>query len=280
MRCQKPKDRTWRQRFVVWCLFNLFLVNGTLWETQDIALALSHLTGTLTVFAAASLTESFTEIGTQFEALHPGLHILFNFAGSQTLRTQLEQGAYADVFASADMAQMLLAKQRGVVGKDTPVFIKNKLVVIVPRANPGNIAAFYDLASPGYTLVLAGPHVPVGHYSRQALHQAAGDYGADFVTRVLYNLVSEEYNVKQVVTKVQLGEADAGIVYVSDITPQISQQVRMLAIPEALNQTATYPIARLKASQHPETAEAFIAYVLSEAGQTILQSYNFIPLQE
>ncbi len=237
-------------------------------------------TGELTVFAAASLTEPFTEIGKRLEAAHTGLKIIYNFGGSPTLRTQIEQGARADVFVSADMAQMELAKKNGMVQGETPVFVKNRLVVIVPRSNPGRLTTFRDLAKPGLKLTLAAPKVPVGNYSRQALSKAHAEYGTEFVERVLRNLVSEEENVKQVVTKGQLGEADAGVVYVSDVTPKVSKEVLIIQIPEVYNQIATYPIALTQGVQNRAAAEIFIAFVLSPEGQAVLKAHNFIPLQE
>jgi molybdate transport system substrate-binding protein len=237
-------------------------------------------TGELTVFAAASLTEPFTDMGTRLEATYPGLKILYNFGGSQTLRTQLEQGAQADVFVSADAVQMDLARKNGVVQGDTPIFVKNRLVVIVPRDNPGKVMTFRDLARPGLKLDLAAPKVPVGNYSRQALHKATAEYGAAFTEGALKNVVSEEDNVKQVVTKVQLGEADAGIVYVSDVTPKVSNDVRMVPIPDAYNQIATYPIALTQRVQNRVAAEVFINFVLSAEGQAALKAHNFIPVKE
>jgi molybdate transport system substrate-binding protein len=237
-------------------------------------------TGELTVFAAASLTEPFTEMGTRLEATYPGLKILYNFGGSPTLRTQLEHGARADVFASADATQMELAQKSGVVQGDTPIFVKNRLVVIVPPENPGKLMAFRDLARPGLKLDLAAPQVPVGNYSRQALHKATAEYGAGFVEGALKNVVSEEENVKQVVTKVQLGEADAGIVYVSDVTPKVSHAVHMLPIPEAYNQIATYPIALTQHVQNRVAAAIFIHFVLSAEGQAVLKAHNFVPVKE
>jgi molybdate transport system substrate-binding protein len=237
-------------------------------------------TGALTVFAAASLTEPFTEIGKRLEATCPGLKIVYNFGGSPTLRTQLEQGARADVFVSADAVQMELAQQSGVVQGEAPIFVKNRLVVIVSRDNPGQVTAFSDLAKPGLKLDLAAPTVPVGYYSRQALRQASAEYGADFALRALRNVVSEEENVKQVVAKVQLGEADAGIVYVSDVTPKIGNNVLMVQIPDAYNQIATYPIALTQSVQNRPAAEAFISFVLSAQGQALLQAHHFIPMQE
>jgi molybdate transport system substrate-binding protein len=240
----------------------------------------TRLTGELTVFAAASLTEPFTEIGKQLEAAHPGVKVIYNFGGSQTLRTQLEQGARADVFVSADSVQMDLARQNGVVQGETPIFVKNRLVVIVPQENAGKVMAFSDLARPGLKLDLAAPRVPVGNYSRQAFSKANIEYGADFAERVLRNVVSEEDNVRQVMTKVQLGEADAGIVYVSDVTPKVSHAVRMIPIPDVYNQIATYPIALTREVQNRAAAEFFLNFVLSAAGQTVLKTHNFIPVKE
>lgn len=232
------------------------------------------------VFAAASLTESFTEIGKRLELSHPGLKIIYNFAGSSALRTQLEQGAHADVFASADTVQMEQAKQSGVVQRDSPIFVKNRLVVIVPKANPAKMIEFRDLAKPGLKLDLANAKVPVGNYSRQVISKARNDYGADFEKQALANIISEEDNVKQVVTKIQLGETDAGIVYISDVTPKVSKDVQTIPIPEAYNQTATYPIALTKEVKNNATAQAFIAFVLSGEGQAILKAHNFIPIKE
>ena len=237
-------------------------------------------TGTLTVFAAASLTEPFRELGKRLEATYAGLKMVYNFGGSPTLRTQLEQGAQADVFVSADAVQMELATKSGVVQGERPVFVKNRLVVIVPRDNPGQVTAFSDLAKPGLKLDLAAPTVPVGHYSRQALRQASAAYGADFEARALRNVVSEEENVKQVVAKVQLGEADAGMVYVSDVTSKIGHDVLMIQIPDVYNQIATYPIALTQSVQNRTAAEAFMSFVLSAQGQALLQAHHFIPVQE
>ncbi len=238
------------------------------------------LTGTLTVFAAASLTESFSAIGKHLESVYPGLQVLFNFAGSQTLRTQIDQGAPADVYASADTAQMAIAQQRGLVLAPPAIFTKNRLVVIVPRENPGRVADFRDLANPGLKLVLAGRHVPVGRYSRDVLRRATSDARRDFETRVLRNLVSEEHNVKQVVTKVQLGEADAGMAYVSDVTPRLVNAILTVSIPDTYNLTATYPIAIIKGTRQRALAKTFIDFVRSDQGQAMMMSYNFLPVVE
>jgi len=237
-------------------------------------------TGELTVFAAASLTEPFTEIGKRLEARYPGLQVVYNFGGSPALRAQLEQGAHADVFVSADAVQMERAKQGGVVQGETPIFVRNTLVVIVPKENPGQVAEFRDLAKPGLKLALAAATVPVGSYSRLALSKASTDYGVDFAQRVLHNVFSEEENVKLVVTKVQLGEADAGIVYVSDVTPQVGTDVLTIPIPDVYNQIANYLIALTSEVRNRAAAEVFITFVLSTEGQAIFKAHHFILVKE
>jgi len=239
----------------------------------------STATGELMVFAAASLTEPFTEIGKRLELSHPGLKVVYNFGGSQALRTQLEQGAHADVFASADAVQMEQAKKSNVVQGESPIFVKNRLVAIVPKDNKAKIMTFCDLGKPGVKLDLANGKVPVGNYSRQSIAKANAECGADFEQRTLKNLVSEEENVKQVVTKVQLGEADAGIVYVSDVTPKVSTDVHTIAIADTYNQLAAYPIALTKEVKNRAAAEEFIKFVLSTEGQAILKAHNFLPLK-
>ena len=267
--------RVWYRGLSSLLLLPLLLLEGGNSVAQDT----SRLSGELTVFAAASLTEPFTEIGKRLELSHPGLKVVYNFGGSQALRTQLEQGARADLFASADAIQMDSAKTSGVVQGETTLFVKNRLVVIVPKTNPGKISDFRDLARPGVKLDLANSKVPVGNYSRQALSKASAEYGADFEKQTLANIVSEEENVKQVVTKVQLGEADAGIVYVSDVTPKVSKDVQTITIPDAYNQIASYPIALTKEVTNRAAAEAFIAFVLSAEGQAILKAHNFLPVK-
>jgi molybdate transport system substrate-binding protein len=235
------------------------------------------VSGSITVFAAASLTEPFKEIATAFEAKYPGVEVTFSFGGSPTLRTQLEQGARADVFASADQNQMNLALQNGAVGSAGQVFVRNSLVVITPKDNPGKINALADLSKAGLKLVLAAPEVPVGAYARQALTAMEKDaaYGSGFSDAVLKNVVSLESNVKQVVAKVELGEADAGIVYGTDVTPSVAPKLATIAIPSRFNVIAEYPIALTKSPRNVAAAQAFIDFVLSSAGQTILKKYNF-----
>jgi molybdate transport system substrate-binding protein len=231
----------------------------------------------LTVFAAASLTDAFEEIGRAFEEAQPGARVEFNFAGSQTLRTQLEQGAVADVFAAASPKEMDAAVAASLVARGTTqVFLKNQLVVILPPDNPAAIQTLQDLARPGLKLVLAAEAAPVGSYSREALGNLEAQLGAGFRDQVLANLISEEDNVKQVVVKVQLGEADAGIVYGSDAVA--APDLKTLVIPSASNVIAEYPIAALREAPQPDLAARFVAYVLSSEGQATLKKWGFTPV--
>jgi molybdate transport system substrate-binding protein len=232
---------------------------------------------TLNVFAAASLTDAFTEIGQNFEAVHPGITVSFNFAGSQALRTQIEEGAPADVFASANQTEMDHLISTGFIAQDAAqMFLNNKLVVILPAENPAALSKLEDLARPAVKIVLAAQEVPVGKYARQSLDQMNGPFGSDFKDKVLANVVSNEDNVKQVVTKVQLGEADAGIVYSSDAVA--ASELKKIEIPAELNVIAEYPVAPLVQSGNKDLAAAFIEYILSEEGQSVLQKWGFAPV--
>ena len=229
---------------------------------------------TLNVYAAASLTDAFTEIGKNFEAGNPGTTVSFNFAGSQALRTQIEEGAPADVFASANKTEMDTLVAGDLVAHNAPrQFLSNKLVVILPADNPARLEKLEDLARPGIKLVLAAEEVPVGKYARQALDTMNSQFGGNFKDRVLANIVSNEDNVKQVVAKVQLGESDAGIVYTSDAVA--APDLKTVEIPPALNVIAQYPIAPLAKSENADLAKAFIAYILSADGQAVLQKWGF-----
>ncbi len=233
---------------------------------------------TLTVFAAASLTGAFGEVGKAFEAAHPGLTVRFSFAGSQALRTQIEQGAAADVFASANTKEMsALQDGKLVISSGVKLFVANQLVVTLPAQNPGGLSTLADLAKPGLKLVLAAKDVPVGGYALQVLDKLEKEQGAGFKAKVLANVVSYENDVKQVVTKVQLGEADAGIVYATDAAA-VPGLLR-IEIPGADNVIAQYPIAPLSGAKDPALAQAFVDYVLSPGGQAILQKWGFLPVK-
>lgn len=234
---------------------------------------------TLTVMAAASLTDAFTEIGQQFEAQNPGVTVVFNFAGSQTLAQQIVEGAPADVFASANQKQMqVVIDGSEAESAKVAVFAKNELVVVVPQDNPAQITQLQDLAKPGTKLVLADSSVPVGQYSLEFLTKASqnSSFGADYEANVLKQVVSYEANVRAVLSKVALGEADAGIVYSSEVLA--SDQVQKITIPAELNIIAQYPIVALKNSPSPEAAEAFVKFLLSNNGQDILAKYGFKPI--
>ena len=234
--------------------------------------------GTLTVFAAASLTESFTEIKGIFEKANPGVTVQYNFGGSPTLVTQLTQGAPADVFASADQPNMDNAVKGGVIAGTPQIFVKNKLVIIVPKENKAGITTPKDLAKPGVKFDTTQMSVPVGAYTQTALGNFSKlpDYGADFKANVNKNTVSQEDNVKAVVQKVQLGEADAGIVYTTD-AQAAKDKLTIIAIPDAQNVIATYPIAVVKNAKQAALGQKFVAYLLSPDGQAILQKYGFAP---
>jgi molybdate transport system substrate-binding protein len=261
-----------KSRFIVALLLGLIIVSFGLWP------AAAQESQTLTVFAAASLTDAFEEIATDFEAENPGVDVLFNFAGSSDLAAQLAEGAPADVFASANNTQMNAARDAERIAGRPHTFVKNRLVLIVPADNPDGITTLRDLSNEGIQLVIAAPDVPVRTYTDTLLERLAADpaYGETYRTAVLANVVSEEQNVRQVSAKVALGEADGGIVYVSDVTPDISEQVIAIPIPDYLNTIATYPIAITNDTANPELAQAFVDYVLSDAGQDTLVNWNFI----
>ena len=229
----------------------------------------------LTVFAASSLTDAFTEIGQAFDA-KTGNTTTFSFAGSQALRTQLEQGARADVYASANSAQFDPLVKAGTVTAGQP-FAQNRLTVITPAGDTA-VNTLADLARPGVRLVLADKTVPVGDYARKTLDAIgkAGTYGPDFVARVLKNVVSEEPNVRQVALKIQLGQGDAAVVYVTDVTPGVRAKVRTIGLPGRFNPLVSYPVGVLKASANADAAQAFVAYVLSGDGQKILKKWGFV----
>jgi molybdate transport system substrate-binding protein len=219
----------------------------------------------LTVDAAASLREAFTSIGRTFEANTPGVRVLFQFAGSQELRTQIENGQPADVIATADLRHMDALTAQKLV-EHAAIFARNELVIVLPKGNPARIRSVADLARGG-RIVLGAPEVPIGRYSEQVLEKAG------LREEVLKHVVSRELNVRQVAAKIALGEADAAIVYRTDV----SANVDAVPIPREQNVVAEYPIAALAAAPHRELARAFVAYVLSSAGRSILTGTGFLP---
>ncbi len=228
----------------------------------------------LTVFAAASLTDAFNELAATFAAQNPGVQVVFNFAGSSQLAAQLREGVPADLFASANTTQMQAVIEAGRVAAGTDVlFVSNRLTVIVPADNPANIHALTDLAQPGVQLILAVAGVPVRAYTDEIV----ATMPAEFQQRFYANLVSEEDNVRQVAAKIALGEADAGIVYTSDVTPDLARRVQQIPIPAAQNVIAAYPIAPLADAPHPELAQRFLDFILSPAAQAVLARWGFAP---
>ena len=240
----------------------------------------------LTVFAAASLFNAFPEIADAFVAEHPGASVTFNFAGSQRLRTQLDFGARADVFGSADRRQMDLAVEAGLIAGNPAPFAGNSLVVIVPL--PGtlaglnsavNIQRLEDLASDGVKLALALPDVPAGRYALTLFRNLETQYptlGPGYASRVMDNVVTLEPNVRGVLQKVALGEVDAGIVYRTDAaTEYAAGKVQVVSIPQGSNIVAEYPIAVLRDAANPVLAKEFARFLLGERAQAILKSYGF-----
>jgi len=236
----------------------------------------------LVILAASSLTDAFNEIAGDFpkrpEAA--GLKLILSYGASTQLRIQLEQGAPADIYESADDAQMQLAVRAGLMQGTPTVFARNRLVVVLPKENRAGLTTLSDLAKPGIKLVATARDVPVGNYTYQTLARMAADphYGAGFDQKVLTNIVSEEANVRQIVTKVQLGEADAGFVYASEISPRIAPDVKTIEIPERLQAAAEHVIGVTRTARAPITARRFIDYVHGPAGQAILKRHGFITL--
>jgi molybdate transport system substrate-binding protein len=221
----------------------------------------------VTVFAASSLTAAFTEIGIDFEAANPGTQVTFNFGSSTDLATQIASEGTADVFASASGTAMdTVAKDPGV--QDRQNFVTNSLVIITPTDDPGGVSSLQDLADPGLQLVLAAEGVPVGDYARRMLDEAGLSKDA------LPNVVSNEPDDGSVVAKVQSGEADAGIVYTSDIS---SADVRPVTIPDDQNVVATYPIAAVTGAPGGDMAVTFVGYVTGAEGEATLAQFGFGP---
>lgn len=220
---------------------------------------------TISVFAAASLTDSFKALGDSYHQQHSNVTLQFDFAGTPTLVTQIEQGAQADVFASADTTNMDKLRGDGFTSGTPQVFAHNKLEIAVASGNPKHISSLTDLAQAGLVYISAGPTVPAGKYAAQALQKA----GVSVTPKSL------ETDVKSVVSKIELGEADAGIVYTTDVKAAAGK-VDGIAIPDSNNVIATYPLVAVKDSKHTDAANSFIAYVLSATGQSKLESFGFL----
>ena len=225
--------------------------------------AATGVSGTVQVFAAASLTEPFGEIARAFERAHPGTTVRLNFGGSSTLAAQVVQGAPADVFAAADRPSLQRVIDGGVAAGPVRTFARNRLAIVVPPGNPRGIRSLGDLSAPGLAVVLCAPAVPCGAYAQQALAGA----GARVTPR------SQEQDVKAVVTRVALGEADAGIAYATDVQAAAGR-VQGVAIPDAQNVFASYPVAALP-GPNPAGGRAFAAYLLGADAQDVLGRHGF-----
>jgi molybdate transport system substrate-binding protein len=221
------------------------------------------LSGTITVFAASSLNEGYTAIGKEFQKSHPGTMVTFAFGGSSMLVSQIQQGAIGDVYASADQPNMQKLIDARLTAESPIVFARNNLEIVVGKGNPKHITSLSDLGRSGLVVVLCAPAVPCGRYAAQALQKAG----------VSVRPASQEADVKAVLSKVALGEADAGIVYITDVKAA-GTAVEGVAMPAAVNVVAEYPIVILKDSQNRALARAFISYVLTD-GRRILAGYGF-----
>lgn len=222
------------------------------------------INGTINVFAAASLTEAFTTLGKQFESAHPGVHVVFNFGPSSGLSEQITQGAPADVFASAStssMADVVSAKD----ASNSTTFAKNIMEIAVPPSNPARISTLADLANKSVKVAVCESDVPCGVAAGQVFTNA----------KLSVKPATEELDVKSVLAKVELGEVDAGVVYVTDVKAA-GDKVKGIQIASAVNATATYPIAALTTSKNSATAQAFVDYVLSSAGSAVLAADGFL----
>jgi molybdate transport system substrate-binding protein len=225
----------------------------------------------LTVAAAASLTAAFTQIGGDFQH-QTGVAVVFAFGPSDGLATQIVEGSPVDVFASASPTWMDAVDERGPGVARRTDFARNRLAVIVPSDNPANIDGLDDLANAGVQLVLAAEGVPAGDYAREAL------VNAGIADAALANVVSNEEDVAGVVTKVLIGEADAGIAYVTDVTADVAARISLVEIPDDVNVIATYPIAVISDSGVPDVAREFVAFVLGP-GQGVLADHGFLPAE-
>src|SRR3954447_26199886 len=219
---------------------------------------------TLTVFAAASLTKTFTDIGKEFESRHDGVKVLFSFGGSSDLVSQIQEGAPADVFASADEANMEKLTADDLQADDPVDFASNTLEIATPPGNPAGIASFADLGKAGVNVVVCAPEVPCG----------AAAVKAEQATGVTIDPVSEEQSVTDVLAKVSSGEADAGLVYVTDVAAA-GDSVEGVTFPESSDIVNTYPIVALKDSKNADLAQEFIDLVTSDTGRSILEEAGF-----
>ena len=224
----------------------------------------------VTVFAASSLADAFSKLGEVYEDHHPGADVRFNFSASDTLATQIAQGAPADVFAAASETVMRKLP-RSFFLRSPQLFASNELVIIAPKENAGRLTKPSDLGAQGLKLVLAAPGVPAGDYARQVLDNLGVRKQAE------NNVVSNEVDDKSVVSKVLFGDADAGIVYVTDLTSDVEPRLIHIKIPKSENVLAHYPIVALRDAPDVDGADQFVSLVLSPTGMKVLNDFGFGP---
>jgi molybdenum ABC transporter molybdate-binding protein len=234
-------------------------------------------TTTLVAFIAANATDPFNDIVKEFEASHAGVDVTPEYAGTQVLETQLEQGAPADLFLSADLDHIKKLQAEGLIG-DYYAVSKGHEVIVVPKDNPAGVASLQDLGTKQLKLVIGTEAVPIGAYTRQILAKAAAGYGTDFPQAALKNVVSLESNVKQILEKVALGEADAGVVYRTDVTPGYASKVTIIEIPTAYEVEATNYIAVVAKSQNARLATALVQLAVGPDGQAVFARYGYDPM--
>jgi molybdate transport system substrate-binding protein len=229
----------------------------------------------LTVLAASSLTKVIPAIGDLFTKVHPAVKVDFSFGGTDSLATQIEQGAPADAFAGASARFGDTLSRQHLIERPRP-FCTNSLVLVVPSSNPAGITSPKDLATKDVKLVVGSETVPVGAYTRTVLGSLDATYGSDYSTRVLAHVVSNEDTAEAVLAKVETGEADAAFVYVTDAR-SAGSQLTAITLPAAANAVASYPIAVVSATGHAEAAREFVAFVLSGPAQALLRQAGFGP---
>ena len=231
----------------------------------------------LTLYAAASLTDAMRRAQAAYEAAVPGVHLTLSTGSSGALRTQIEQGAQADLFLSADAANPEALVREGLADGEPLRFAENRLTIIVPRDNPSGIRAPADLARPGVKVIAAGDAAPIAAYAAQVVGNLArlAGYAPDFAAKYAANVVSREDDVRAVVTKIELGEGDAAIVYATDAAA--SSKVETIAIPGAANITATYAGIVVKGSAHAAAARGFLTWLAGSQGRAILHDFGFLP---
>lgn len=232
----------------------------------------------LLVFAASSLTDAFGEAGKAFEATHPGVTVANNFAATSTLRTQLSQGAKADVFASADSSNMTQAQTAGLIEGAPANFATNRLAIVVPANNP-KITSLRDLAKPGIRIATTALAVPSGAYANQVLDlvDKDADYGADFIKAVRANIVTEAANVRAAIATTQIGETDASFSYTTDVAGPAGKGLRTVLPPDKFHVPVTYPLAAVRGAPQLSLAQEYVTFIRSAQGQAILAKWGFQP---